>query len=182
MFGVRNLSGREDQMLIGRIIIEITVTLALAFPAAFSQSAGSSPANSRAMTMLSSPASGSGLQVPAGDVVREIDDPSNGDRWLLVPNSRHPAGPGLLLLASTVKLLRHQTAAVADLAVPVVRTGDRVVVEENTPIVEARLEAVAMSPAMAGAPFNARLSIGGRVIRAVASGPGRAIFLQEGGR
>jgi flagella basal body P-ring formation protein FlgA len=44
------------------------------------------------------------------------------------------------------------------------------------------LEAVAMSPAMAGSSLNVRLSIGGKVIRAVASGPGRAIVQEEAGR
>src|ERR1035437_3168930 len=33
------------------------------------------------------------------EVVREIDDPQNGARWLLVRNKEHPGGPGRLILA-----------------------------------------------------------------------------------
>ena len=52
-------------------------------------------------------------------------------------------------------------------------------VEEHTPVVDARLEAVALNPAMAGSVFNVRLSVGGRTMRAVALGPGRAVLEGE---
>ena len=29
-----------------------------------------------------------------GEIVREIDDPHTGDRWLLVRDASHPGGPG----------------------------------------------------------------------------------------
>ena len=60
---------------------------------------------------------------------------------------------------------------------PLIRSGDRLVIEENSAVVEARLEAVALGPAAVGAEFKARLAIGGRVVRAVALGPGRASFV-----
>jgi hypothetical protein len=56
----------------------------------------------------------------------------------------------------------------------IIRTGDRVRVEEHTPVVDADLESVALGPAIAGASLNVRLRIGGRVVRAVAVAPGRA--------
>lgn len=59
---------------------------------------------------------------------------------------------------------------------PVIRTGDRLIVEENTALVEARLEAVALGPAQPGSSFNVRLVAGGKIVRAVALGPGRAAF------
>jgi hypothetical protein len=125
----------------------------------------------------------------AGELLREIDDPNNGDRWLLTSDESHPGGPGMLTLVATARInpainpdvLRHSTQAALQAATPapIIRTGDPVIVEENTPVVEARLEAVAMGPAMAGAPFNVRLTIGGRVVRAVAMTPGRAVFQEE---
>jgi flagella basal body P-ring formation protein FlgA len=53
-------------------------------------------------------------------------------------------------------------------------------VEELTGVVDARLEAVALEPAVMGAHFKARLRIGGKVVRAVAVSPGHASFAAEG--
>ena len=119
---------------------------------------------------------------PAGAVIREIDDPRNGDCWLLVRDPSHPGGPGRLVLAAVagVQSRRGRTAKQRLLAAehraltPVIRGGDRLIVEEKTAVVEARLEAVALGPAVAGAPLQVRLAIGGKVVRAVALAPGRA--------
>lgn len=125
-------------------------------------------------------------QVANGDIVREIDDPHNGDRWLLVEDRSHPGGPGRLLRVpardlrpreAPVSLARERANGVASTAATestIVHAGDRVVIEENTPLVEARLEAVAMGPALPGSSFRARLSIGGHIVQAVAFAPGRA--------
>jgi flagella basal body P-ring formation protein FlgA len=69
----------------------------------------------------------------------------------------------------------------AKAAVPVIRTGDSVVLEESSPLIEARLEARALGPAACGAEFKARLAIGGKIVRAVALGKGRAAFVTEAG-
>jgi hypothetical protein len=61
----------------------------------------------------------------------------------------------------------------------VIHAGDRLIVEENTAVVESRLEAVALGPAVVGSPLDARLKVGGKVVRAVALGRGRAAFLAE---
>jgi predicted secreted protein len=61
----------------------------------------------------------------------------------------------------------------------VIHTGDLLVVEENTAVVEARLEAVALGPAWAGSSFDVRLKIGGKVVRAIALASGRAVFSPE---
>lgn len=159
------------------------LVLAMAAPMARPQAARA--ADSGHLVMISSPGASSADAAPDGDLVREIDDPRNGDRWLLMRNNSLPAGPGLLRLVSPVRGGRtdpsqaRQITPAADTPPPVIRTGDRVVVEENTAVVEAHLEAVAMGPAWAGSAFNARLSIGGRVVRAVAAGPGRAVFQEE---
>jgi hypothetical protein len=136
-------------------------------------------------------------------VVREIDDPSNGNRWLLFRDRRCPGGPGrLILLSSSSAAAGHAAApekqpsaqappptansfaayaiaAPAALAAPVIRAGDALIVEENTSIAEARLTATALGAAPVGAPFSARLEIGGKVVRVRALGPGRAAFAPE---
>jgi len=132
---------------------------------------------------------------PTQEIIREIDDPSSGQRWLLVRDDAHAGGPGLLLLAGGGRDL-NRTGPVAGGAQvpvqipvqipvqaaadpPVIRSGDRVQVEEHSATVDARLEAVALTPAWPGTAFNARLAIGGKVVRAVAVGPGRAAFQNQ---
>jgi hypothetical protein len=125
------------------------------------------------------------LEIARQDILREIDDPHSGDRWLLVRDDSHPGGPGLLLrVAADDKgpSPSPQSPAVAEnpaqgeAPAPLIHAGDRLIVEEHTPIAEAHLEARAMGPALLGGWFSVRLAIGGRVVRAVATSPGRAIF------
>jgi len=120
-----------------------------------------------------------------GQVLREIDDPHTGDRWLLMRNDQVPGGPGRLVLAAS----RQKAAAPAPLRaakqtrdarlLPIIRAGDRLIVEEHTARVDAILEARALSTAALGSALDARLAIGGRVVRAVALGPGRAALQPE---
>jgi hypothetical protein len=137
-------------------------------------------------------------QSPAhGQIVREIDDPHTGKHWLLVRDEGHPGGPGRLVVAAgspdedspgwdgqnQLGAAQSQAVAKSDLAAlrPVIRAGDRLTVEEHTSVVEAYLEAVALGPAAAGVALNVRLRMGGRVVRAVALGPGSAAFQPETG-
>ena len=118
-------------------------------------------------------------------VVREIDDPGTGTRWLLVRDRAHSGGPGRLVqVGGVLKRNRHAGPDLGQkLAVflPVIRAGERLVVEEHSAVVDARLEAVALGPAAAGAALKVRLAIGGKVLQAVALGPGRAEFAPETG-
>ena len=114
--------------------------------------------------------------------LRVIDDPHLGDRWLLCRDPDHPGGPGRLLRVTVLRpermrlsqagVLEGDQAAVR----PVIYAGDRLVIEENSAVVEARLGAVALETAAAGSVFRARLEIGGKVVRAIALGAGRAAF------
>ena len=210
------------------ILCATLILWALVLAAAPAPGQGQAAAVSRAMTLLSSSARGGNslaglarldLDPPAsarpdGEILREIDDPSSGQRWLLMRDDSHPGGPGLLLragggqpaaspaqpaLASNAappaqadpraqaapqtqataqarNLSQAQTLPPAQTDPPVIRSGDRLVIEEDTPTVAARLEAVALTAAWPGSSFNARLAIGGRVVAAVALGPGRAAF------
>jgi hypothetical protein len=143
-----------------------------------------------AQALLSSSNPAQAGQPAAGEVIREIDDPHNGDHWLLMRDLVHPAGPGRLVRISGIGLqtrnsgpggVQPKTALAVEQTkfLPVIHTGDVLIVEENTALVEARLEAVALSPAVSGLAFNVRLKIGGNVVRAVALGPGRAAFAPE---
>ena len=124
----------------------------------------------------------------AGDVFKEIDDSCTGDRWLLVRDASHPAGPGRLLrITRTGRMIlpgeMEETASKVGerAAAPVIHSGDALVLEESTPLVEAHLEARALGPAICGGEFSARLAVGGKVVRAVALGKGRAAFVSQTG-
>jgi hypothetical protein len=112
-------------------------------------------------------------------VVREIVDRQNGDRWLLMRDGKNPGGPGRLVRVPLA--IKSAEAAGTEQQTPVIHAGDRIVVEEHTPVAEAWLEAVAQAPALRGAGFWARLQIGGKLVRAVALGPGRAQLVVSDG-
>ena len=156
---------------------------------------------SRAQVLLSSGGIGAagGQANPSGEVLREIVDPHNGEHWLLLRQNTLPGGPGRLVLVASdrgdgirkqqaqstetqvrMRLGTHsssqpdlQSTLIAP-ALPVIRSGDRLTVEEHTAHVDAVLEARALGAAVAGAVLEARLTIGGGVVRVVALGPGRA--------
>lgn len=113
------------------------------------------------------------------NVVREIVDPATGDRWLLECDPTSPGGPGRLVRVVPGEDGRPQTADGRGhneekvLPPRVVRASDRVVVEEHTAVMDAKLEGVALSGARTGATLQVRLKIGGKVVSAVALGPGR---------
>ena len=104
-------------------------------------------------------------------VVREINDPHSGARWLLVLDPSHPAGPGRLVLAEGFADGKDLRTTVA---LPIIHTGDRLTVEEHTPALDAKLEGVAMGPARDGASFQVRLKLNGTIVHAIALAPGRA--------
>ena len=118
-------------------------------------------------------------------VLRQIEDPSTGDLWLLVRDRSRPGGPGHLVLArpeanteSAISGDPRQPLSQGER--PVIHTGDRLTVEEHTARVDVRLEAVALQSAVKGAHFKARLKLGGKVVRVVAVSPGRADFAPDG--
>jgi hypothetical protein len=115
---------------------------------------------------------------PAGTVLRQIDDPAAHGSWLLVRDPIHLAGPGKWIWeprAHSAQDSDQDAAAYTRVAIkPVILAGDRLVVEEETPVVDARMAATALSPAQAGAALRVRLDIGGKTMRAIAIGPGRA--------
>lgn len=170
---------------IGRVagFLCVAALLAACGPAATAQSPGTADPGPLVSQFVAA-----GVSVPnqlADLVVREIDDPHSGARWLLMRDHNHPAGPGRLILVATANRQAGQGEPVGSLSPvktemirirPIIRAGDRLVVEENTALIEARLEAVALGPATLGSTFDVRLKMGGKVARAIALAPGRAAF------
>jgi len=175
----------RDKMRTERKMRCSTAVLVFASLSAAQGQVSAAPAGSGPRVLVSSSGAASAPAQMDGEVVREIDDPHTGDRWLLVRDRSHPGGPGRLVLVAGVRIgARRDRAAVEPSPVelrPVIRAGERLIVEENTPVVEARLEAVALGPAVIGSPLDVRLRIGGRVVRAVALAPGRASLQPETG-
>jgi len=120
------------------------------------------------------------------DLLREIDDPALGRRWLLYRDTRHPEGPGRLIAVGAPTLDGLHTGSRAQphsipASQPVIRIGDRVVLEEHSPIVDARLEAIALAPALQGSALKVRLVLGGKIVEAIAIAPGRVALTPQQG-
>jgi hypothetical protein len=120
---------------------------------------------------------------PRAEILKEIVDPSTGERWLLVRNAGDPAAPARLVLADgsqTSGGLEHRRSAAIRPAQPMaIRAGDALIVEQHSAVVDARLEAVALESAAPGTQFAARLKFGGKVVRVVAAAPGRAVLAPQ---
>ncbi len=124
-------------------------------------------------------------------VVATIEDRATGGRWLLSRDAAHLAGPGKLVRedrgetgSRTPNLGTPDSGMPASVmpAVgrqPVIRAGEHIWVEEHSERADARLQAVALTPAGEGAWLRVRLLIGGRIFRALAAGPGRAVLSAE---
>jgi hypothetical protein len=110
--------------------------------------------------------------------VREIDDPNSGRHWFLMRDPDHPGGPGVLVLRDSVPDNGQLDGEIVPLH-PVIRAGDRVTVEQSSERADLRLEGVALTPAAPGAPLRVRFGLSGKVVQAVALGPGRAVRIAE---
>jgi hypothetical protein len=118
-----------------------------------------------------------------GEIVRQIDDPHTGIRWLLARDASHPGGPGVLVPSNDERpsqtLSSSSTVASMAQAVPVIHAGDRLIVEETTALYDTRLEGVALGVARVGQQIAVRLVLSARVVRAQVFAPGRAILQAE---
>jgi hypothetical protein len=139
---------------------------------------------------------------PNREIVREIDDPATGNRWLLERSSLNDGGPGRMLLfepgkASSLQqgttvprpdrrdgpggVGKQESARRVVAPILLIRAGERLIVEEHTELLDATLEAVALSGASQGESLRVRLLIGWRVVNAVAVAPGRALLATDVG-
>jgi hypothetical protein len=116
--------------------------------------------------------------------IRESADRATGIVWLLVKDNGHPGGPGRLVAVDAAHaesgqpIARSAVGAVSEPLLPplrpILRGGDSIVIEEDSPVVHLRLAGVALKPACAGQPLEARLAAGGKTVHVIALGPGRA--------
>lgn len=121
-------------------------------------------------------------------VVREIDDLHTGDRWLLMRDAGSGGGPGRMVLAGKAsqettggsknrtqeRPLPKTVSAKRMMNPSVIHIGDPVIVEENSPNMQARFEGLALGNASLGAFLNVRLAIGNKVVRVRAIDRGKA--------
>jgi hypothetical protein len=141
-----------------------------------------------------------------GELRREFFDPCLGSRWHLVTNPEHPEWPGRLVLVeagglgvdrSIAEHAFHATEAPTtvlrsgeipvDSGIPaiVIRAGERVTVDQQTQVLHARFQAIALESAIAGQRMRVRLGAGthsargldGVVIPVLATAPGQARWL-----
>lgn len=134
--------------------------------------------------------SAAGSTQAAEEIIREVDDPATGDRWLLKRNSQYPARPGRMVLVARQKSSQPPASAPMESAdkgfetgktAEVIHAGDHLVVEEHTRRLDAVLEAIALAPAREGGSLRVRLSVGRRVVMAVAVASGRALLSPASG-
>jgi hypothetical protein len=120
-------------------------------------------------------------------ILRILKDPVlDSSCWLLNRDPMHPEGPGRwfrtplknIPFPSDNAQLNPGSGVIRRPVHPVIRGGDQLVIEEDSDLVEARLQAVALGPAVQGEPLEVRLRTTGMVLRAVALGAGRASIAQ----
>jgi hypothetical protein len=148
------------------------------------------PGLARNGTGAAAPAGGAGERARAAETVRAVGDPATGDCWLLERHNGHSGGPGRWLRTARGDAACGKAGGAPEASrmrageragEPVIRAGERIVVEAKTPVFQARLEAVALEPGWPGAVLRVRLPGRGSVLHAVALGPGRARLLPERG-
>jgi hypothetical protein len=148
----------------------------------------------------------------AGEAEREFVDPCLGSHWKIQTNAEHPGWPGRLVLmdAGAVRGGQRGNSASAvsvedkvgrvssssrevprfspNLALPLaVRTGDRLIVEQDSAVLHAEFQAVALESARAGDRLRVRLSAGstaplsiaGKVVSVLVTGAGQARWTFE---
>jgi hypothetical protein len=140
------------------------------------------------------PQTRNGTQAPS---LREIVDPCLGTRWQLVADAQHPERPRrLVLVNSGVYRVSNPSPAgsvppsvslreASPVALPVIRAGDRITVLQQTSILRARLQAVALESGAAGQTLRVRLLGGadtltgnqGTVVDVRAMQAGEAVWL-----
>jgi hypothetical protein len=139
------------------------------------------------------------------EVSREIVDPCLGSRWQLHVDSSHPGWPGRLVLLDSAAghsgdaagQSAYRSYAMADgihragasgndfpnLTLPLaIRVGEQITVEQDSEVLHARFQAIALESARVGQGMRVRLSAGttvplsmkGTVISVIATGMGRA--------
>lgn len=141
---------------------------------------------------------------------RELIDPCIGSRWQLLVDSEHPSWPGRLVLKSAseahisnapgqylsgqVETRKHASNGIgqyapAAITPPVIHAGDHVIVDQQSQVIQAQFDAVAMEQAVVGqrlkvrliSPGNLQGSNQGPVISVLATDFGKVRWLNADG-
>jgi hypothetical protein len=143
-----------------------------------------------------------------GEIRREIADPCLGFHWRLIVDPAGQGRPGRLVLldqngttaggsASSAHTVLAPAASAPESALVIIRAGEHVVVDQDTGVVRARLNAIALESAAFGQRLRVRLIVGpglprnglsrnaeltapGPVVSALATGVGEARWLISG--
>ncbi len=111
-------------------------------------------------------------------LLRETLDPATGARWQLVRDSEDPSAPPRMIRVESGDAQPVSSRSRVPFGLradpPVIRSGDRVLVSESTPLVDVVMEGVALEPARSGAQLKVRLRVNGGQVIAVAIEAGRA--------
>jgi hypothetical protein len=123
----------------------------------------------------------SGYQ-PRYRALREFKDPGTHQDWLLIRDLNQATGPALLVRESPhscasftlEKVIRGSEFQLQVRPMPVIHTGDQIIILEHTTLSDAALEATALEAAAPGDALLVRIKFGGLTVRAIAAAPGRA--------
>ena len=120
---------------------------------------------------------------PGFGAVRVVEDHSSHRQWLVERNLERPGWPGRvvplrqqLLCGDEASLRRNSTGkrmagGASDM---VIRAGEALIIVEDTKAAHAELTAIAVSNGRRGDEISARLRSSGKLVKAIAAGPGRA--------
>lgn len=109
--------------------------------------------------------------------VRDLVDPASGEHWHLYRGTG--AGPGRLVRIDSTSALEQQVPTAAR-PLLVVHAGDPVIVEEHTPVMDLRLEAIALRSAAVGSELTVRLKYSGQIVHVKAVDSRLTIILPAG--
>ena len=138
-----------------------------------------------------------------GEIRREIADPCLGFHWRLIADPAGQGRPGRLVLlgqngttaggsVSEAHTVLAPVASAPDSASVIIRAGEHVVVDQDTGVVRARLNAIALESAASGQRLRVRLIVGpglsrnaeltapGPVVSALALGAGEVRWVGAG--
>ena len=138
--------------------------------------------NDRVLKARSACLSNTGQPWHQGDDYRReriVEDVGTGMAWLVVRNVLHPSSPDRMFPVSCDGFERPRRRNVRKLANLIIHAGDSVIVTDQSLVLYARFQAVALGAAQAAEPVKVRLKIGGQVLQAIATSPGRARLITD---
>lgn len=116
-------------------------------------------------------------------VIRSFEDAGTHQSWTVVQDKKQPAAPARLVGAAILPTAGRASAeesgeeSLQMASRLIIHSGDSLIVDEHTAIVDARLQATALGAAAQGERLRVRLKIGDRIVPAIAIEPGRAEIL-----